>query len=350
VEEVVARAALVVIAIGIGLVGAYFLRGQLILMLLALLLAAALHSPVGGLERLRLPRVLAIITTYLAVLLVIVGVLGFAVPPLVRQGAALFDQLPEIANRLFQQAVGIVDEFAGEGTADEIMAAMPGLEALPTGQLVEVPLTIASLAVDLFFIIFLSALMLLERDRAWRWVSRWVGPETRDPLLEVSKDALQKLGAYVRGQLLIMAIVGVGTGIGMAVLGVPFPVPLGLLAFLTEAIPLVGPYISGIPILALAFLESPETGILMTVWIVVLQQVESLVLVPMIQSKVVELSPLIVLVAVIAGTTLAGLLGAVLAVPVVAAVQVVSESVIMPLRQRARDRSRDGPAAPAPSG
>jgi putative heme transporter len=350
VEEVVARATLVVVVIVVAAIAAYFLRGQLILMLLALLAAAALHSPVHALERARLPRIGAILVAYVAVLGAVVGVVAFAVPPLFEQGAELFDELPEIAERLFAQAVFFIDEFAGPGTAQRIMDAMPGMEAVPTGRLVEVPLTIASVTVDLFFIVFLSALMLLERDRTWTWVARWVGPETRDPLLELSKDALQKLGAYVRGQLLIMAIVGVATGAGMAVLGVPFPVPLGLFAFLTEAIPLVGPYISGIPILALAFLESPQTGILMAAWIVIVQQVESLVLVPMIQSKVVELSPLVVLVAVIAGTTLTGIIGALLAVPVVAAVQVVTESVIIPLRQRGQEHARDGPAATGPSG
>ncbi len=130
-----------------------------------------------------------------------------------------------------------------------------------------------------------------------------------------------------------MAITGLGTALGMLVLGVPFPLPLGLLAFLTEAIPMVGPYIAGVPIVLIAFSESPITGVLMAAWIFGLQQLEGYVLAPSILRHAVDLSPVIILLAIVAGGTLAGVLGALIAVPLVAALQVLVREVVLPLRR-----------------
>jgi putative heme transporter len=160
----------------------------------------------------------------------------------------------------------------------------------------------------------------------------------RRPALNLVDTAAAKLGGYIRGQLLVMAVTGVGTAVGMMLLGVPFALPMGLLGFLAEAIPLAGPIIAGVPVLVLAFLESPTTGLLMLVWLIVLQQLEGWLLYPIIQGRILSLSPLVVVLAVLAGATLYGVLGAVIAVPIVAIVDVILREVVFPLRRQASRR------------
>jgi predicted PurR-regulated permease PerM len=192
----------------------------------------------------------------------------------------------------------------------------------------------------------LSALMLLERDDARRWFMQFLDRDDGELVHDVARNALHKLGAYVGGQLLLMTVIGVGTGLGMVVVGLftqgsplPFLFPLALLAFVTEAIPMVGPFISGVPIAAVAFLESPLTGVLMGIWLIALQQLEGLILVPVVQSRAVALSPMIVLLAVLAGGTLAGIVGAIIAIPAVAVADVIIRDVVLPLRRHREERT-----------
>jgi len=184
-------------------------------------------------------------------------------------------------------------------------------------------------------VIFLSALMLIERDRARAWALEFVDERDREALVGVARNALLRLGAYVRGQLLVMAIIGLGSSLGMLVLSVPFAVPLGALSFITAAIPLAGAFIAGGPIVIVALTVSPGTGLLMAAWLVVLQQLEGSLITPYIQGRVVNLSAIAVLLGVVAGTSIAGIVGGIIAIPLVAVADVVLRDIVFPLRRRA---------------
>ena len=195
--------------------------------------------------------------------------------------------------------------------------------------------------------IFLSALMLIERDRTRAWALEFVDERDRDALIGVSRNALLRLGAYVRGQLLVMAIIGTGSAAGMLVLGVPFAVPLGALSFATAAIPLAGAFIAGGPIVLVALTDSPATGLFMLLWLVVLQQLEGSVITPYIQGRIVNLSAIAVLLGVVAGTSIAGIVGGIIAIPLVAVADVVLRDIVFPLRRRAEARRHGDVELPA---
>ena len=344
------RASLVVVAVALAAFLLYQLRLLLILIFLAILLAAGLYGVVRFFERF-LPRIVAVLVSYVLLIGVFVLVVFLIFPPLIRQVVEFADDLPAIGDRLRDGTIGLIDRVA-EGRGEEIVDSLTdgAQDALPElGSLLTVPLTLASILTNTIVVIFLSALMLIERDRARGWALEFVDERDREAVVGVSRNALLRLGAYVRGQLLVMAIIGIGSGIGMWVLGVPFAVPLGALSFTTAAIPLAGAFIAGGPIVLVALTVSPGTGLLMARWLVVLQQLEGSVITPYIQGKIVNLSAIAVLLGVLAGTSIAGIVGGIIAIPLVAVADVVLRDIVFPLRRRAEARRHGVAESEAPA-
>jgi putative heme transporter len=342
------RASLVVVGVVLAAYLLFQLRLLLILIFLAILLAAGLYGAVRFFERF-LPRIVAVLVSYVLLIGVFVLVVFLIFPPLVRQVVEFADDLPALGDRLREGAIALIEPVAG-GRGEEIIDSLTegAQDAAPElGSLLSVPLTLASILTNMIVVIFLSALMLIERDRARGWVLEFVDERDREAVIGVSRNALLRLGAYVRGQLMVMAIIGVGSGIGMWVLGVPFAVPLGALSFITAAIPLAGAFIAGGPIVLVALTVSPGTGLLMALWLVVLQQLEGSVITPYIQGRIVNLSAIAVLLGVLAGTSIAGIVGGIIAIPLVAVADVVLRDIVFPLRRRAEARRHGGVEAPA---
>lgn len=131
-----------------------------------------------------------------------------------------------------------------------------------------------------------------------------------------------------------MLVIGAGTALGMLIFGVPFALAMGVLGFLLEAVPNFGPILAGIPVVLLGLLQSPLTALLLLAWLLGLQALESYILTPYIQHRMLAISPLVVFLAVITGFTLLGVIGGLIAVPVVAVIDVVLREVIIPFRHR----------------
>ena len=347
------RASLVVLGVAFAAYLVYELRLLLILVFLAVLLAAGIYGAVRFFERF-LPRVLAVLVAYLLLIGVFALILFLIFPPLVRQAVDLADDFPRILDELRAGAITVIDQVApgnGQEVVDGLTAGTEG--GLPEfGSLLSVPLTVASIFSNLVIVVFLSALILIERDRARRYLLNYIEEQDRQAVMESAQRALLKLGAYVRGQLLVMTLIGVGSVIGLVVVGylvqgspLPFAVPLGALSFITAAIPLVGAFLSGGLIVLVSLTVAPLAALLMLVWVVVLQQLEGSVITPYIQGKVVNLSAVVVLLAVVAGTSLAGVVGGIIAIPLVAVIDVVIRDVVFPLRRRAEERRRHPEAA-----
>lgn len=343
------RAALVIVGVVLACYLAWQLRQLIILAFLAVLFAAALYSPTRFFEGLGWPRVLSVVTVYLILIAVFAIVVALVFPPLIDQAVRLADDLPQLSTDLRDRTTGFIDAIAGGGTGEQVVGAVTrgAAEVSPDwGALVRLPLTVAGILLNIVLVLFLSVLILLERDNAREWSMRFVAAEDQPLMVDVGRRALAKLGAYVRGQLLIMTITGVFTFLGMTLLGVPFAFPLALLAFIGEAIPMAGAFIAGGPIVLLALLESPLTGLLMLIWLIVMQQLQGFIVVPIIQSRAVALSPVVVLLSVLAGASLGGIVGAIIAIPVVAVVDVVIRDVVFPLRQARQARRSGRPVVP----
>ena len=346
------RASLVVVAVAFAAYLLYQLRLLLILVFLAILLAAGLHGAVRFFERF-LPRVLAVLVTYVLLIGFFALVIFLIFPPLVREAVQFVDDIPRIAEDLRNAVISLINSITGQpGSGEELIDSLTaGAQgaAPEIGSLLTVPLTLVGILTNSLVVIFLSALMLIERDRVRAWALEFVDERDRETLLGVTRNALLRLGAYVRGQLLVMAIIGIGSAAGMLVLGVPFAVPLGALSFITAAIPLAGAFIAGAPIVLVALTVSPGTALLMALWLVVLQQLEGSVITPYIQGRVVNLSAIAVLLGVIAGTSIAGIVGGIIAIPLVAVADVVLRDIVFPLRRHAEARRRRSGTSDVPA-
>lgn len=330
---------------------AWQLKVILALVFVAILLAAAISQPVHLLEgRLGLPRIAAVAICYLVLLALAAGAVWLIVPPLVEQAADLVAAIPEIASRVIEWTRGAVSPIVPADTFDQALNELPARigEVLSGQGVIGAPLVLIGIVVNVVIVVFLSAFLVIDGGSLWKALIAYAAPERRDRLSTVAGNVVDRLGSYVSGQLLIMLITGTGVAIGMLIIGVPFVLPMGVLAFLTEAIPIAGPFISGIPIVLLAFTEGPVPGLLMAGWILVLQQLEGYVLIPLVQNRVIRVSPTIVLIGVVAGGALAGVLGAVIAIPLVAVIQVIMSEVVLPARRRTwqnGEAASGGPAA-----
>ena len=340
------RVLLVAVAVLLGLLLLYLLRELVLISIVALVIGAAMHAPVDILERRGLPRPLAILASYGALLGVFIGAAVIIGGPLVAQAQALFTDLPDLASDLRRQAISFVDGFAGEGRGEDLLTWLEGaLSEVELAPLIQLPLQAAGALVNVVIILFLSAFFLFERDRARDWLIGLLPAERRQPMVRLSRSVLHSLARFVQGQLMLMTIVGVGMTVALLVLDVPFALPLGLFAFIAEAIPMVGPWLAIVPAVAVALTESPEQAALLMGFWFVLQQVESYILTPAVMGHVQHLPPSVVLLSVLAGFQLFGLFGAIIAVPVTAALAMIVDAVFV----RPRREALAGPAPPPPT-
>jgi predicted PurR-regulated permease PerM len=172
-------------------------------------------------------------------------------------------------------------------------------------------------------VVFMTFFMLLEGPQ---WVERFFGllkPESQPRWRRVGHDIYRTVGGYVTGNLLISVIAGVSTAIVLVIMGVPYAVALGLIVAILDLIPLAGATIAAIIVGLVAFIHSIPAGIVVVVFFIVYQQIENHVLQPIVYGRTVQLSPLVVLISVLIGAELAGVLGALGAIPAAGALQVL---------------------------
>jgi predicted PurR-regulated permease PerM len=192
-----------------------------------------------------------------------------------------------------------------------------------TGTALSVTKSIFNTIIAAITITFLTLFMLLEGPA---WVERFYAlmpDRSRPRWRRVGRDIYRSVGGYVTGNLAISVIAGAAATFVLLILGVPYAVALGLLVGIFDLIPLAGATIAAVIVSTVGFLHSTTAGIVLVVYFVVYQQIENQVIQPVVYGRTVQLSPLAVLVAVLAGAQLAGIVGALGAIPIAAAVQVV---------------------------
>jgi predicted PurR-regulated permease PerM len=192
-------------------------------------------------------------------------------------------------------------------------------------EVVEVGLTVAEAVVSVVTVLALVFFWLLEHARIQRFVLAFLPSQRRGGAREAWNEIENRLGLWVRGQLILMASIGVATGVVYTAIGLPSAMLLALIAAITEAIPIVGPLIGAIPAILVAATVSPETAVLVAAIYLLIQLVEGNVLVPLVMRNTIGISPFLVLVSLLVGGAAGGLIGALFGVPVAAAVVVVLE-------------------------
>ena len=315
-----------------------------LLVFIAVLLASALEPMLGWLRE-RLPvvgRAGTILVVYLTFFVTVVGLAFVVVPAAIGQAERILADLPPF----FAQARASAENIRPAALAtsltaliDSVSAALRPPEAPDADVVVEVGTTVAELVATLATLLTIVFLWLVERPRIQRYVLAFLPAEQRAGARSAWNDVELRLGLWVRGQLTLMATMGVMTGIAYSILGVPGALLLALIAAITEAIPIVGPLLGAIPAVLVAATVSPELALIVAGIYVILQFVEGNVLVPIVMRNAVGISPLLILVSLLIGAAAGGFVGAFLAVPVAASLEIVLQ----------RLQAREEPVAQDPS-
>jgi predicted PurR-regulated permease PerM len=302
-------------------------RNVLLLLYVAGLLAVGLSPIVRQIERRRgsrkrrVPRWAAILVLYLGVLLTIAGMLAILLPPLIEQARALWTALPDLAAR-GQDTLRRWGLSSGKWSWAELARSLPSPELAISGIFNAVQ-GILGVVGALVLVFVLPYYLLIEADDLHKTFLALFPEERRPQVARITRTVTEKVGAWLGGQLLLALVIGSTAALGLKLMGVPYFWVLALLAAVGEMIPVVGPILAAIPAVLVGFTVSPQTGMVVAAYFALQQFIENNFLVPRIMERQVGVSAITVMVALLIGTELLGFIGALLAVPTAAIVQVL---------------------------
>ncbi len=314
------------------LFGAWFIvqvRSTLVLLLIGILFAAAIEPIVNRLRRRGLSRGKSILVVYLG-LFGLVGLVIFAVaPPLFNQGSELIDDVPNLLNDLRDEVRTSDRPFireSGTRLIDEALTTYWRFKARPPiegEQAREFAVSIGGAVFAIATVFVVAFYWMTEKAILKRLFLGLFAIERRDRVHGLWDEIEARIGGWTRGQLLLCLVIGVLSTIAYWAIGLDFWLALGLIAGITEIIPFLGPILGGGAAVMVALTDSWQKALMVLIFAVALQQLEGAFLVPRVMRNAVGMTPLTVILAVLIGGSLAGILGAVLAIPVGAAAQVL---------------------------
>jgi predicted PurR-regulated permease PerM len=339
-------ATLVVLAVALGFWLLYHFRLVVFILFVAITIGIAMQPAVAWLQRRGIPPVMGAILVYVILLVLLIGFAFLLVPLLVDQIATITAAFPDYyqslremminsTNRLLwrlgQQlpsqlpATSLSPQIGSDATPTESDGAIDTVivQALNYGSLIgwTVFVTIATL--------FLAFYWILEGERAIRTLLLLMPMSWRDEARDIFTEIEIKVGAYIRGQTILCLIIGVLSLIAYLLIGLPYALVLALIAGLMEAVPWIGPVLGALPAILLALTLDPMQAMWVVVATIIIQQLESNVLMPRMMDESVGVNPIVTLLSIAAFGSLLGLLGAVLAIPMAAIIQILLDRFVL---------------------
>jgi predicted PurR-regulated permease PerM len=320
----------VVVSVALALYALYLARYAVLLVYVSFLFAAGFSPLVRVIERQqarpigrRLPRWLAILTVYLAILGVLSAVALMVVPPLAQQAQELWTRLPGLVDDA-QDWLIARDILNHRLTIGEAVRQAPGSTGDAAGALLSAVWGVAGGLFGIVTILILTFYLLVESDHVFNGFVRLFPRSRRAQVRTAARAITEKVSAWLNGQLILAGTIGTTAAIGLGLMQVPYFYVLALIAAVGEIIPIVGPVLSAIPAVLVALSVSPKLGLFVALFWIVQQQIENHILVPKIMQRQVGVSPVLVIVALLIGGSLLGIVGALLAVPTAAILQVIA--------------------------
>jgi len=339
-------------------------RSTLVLLLIGILFASAIEPIVSRLRRRGLGRAQSILAVYFALLVLLALLIVAVAPPLVTQGTKLVNDVPTLLEDLRAEALRSDNEFireSGSKGIDEALDAYQRIRESPPiqqDQALSFATTIGGSIFSVVTVLIVAFYWMTEKAIVKRLILGLFPMDRRDRAHGMWDQIEFRIGGWTRGQLFLCLVIGVLSAIAYWLIGLEFWLALGLFAGITEIIPFVGPVLGGGAAFAVAITDSWQKAIIVLIFAIALQQLEGAFLVPRVMKNAVGMTPLTVILAVLIGGSLAGALGAILAIPVGAAAQVLIGEL---LYNRADDpdmrsrgprgrpkRRRDEPIEPVP--
>ncbi|MGI5241440.1 AI-2E family transporter [Dactylosporangium sp. CA-139066] len=322
---------------GLGLLLAYStylavqnVRSILILIFIAMFLAIGLNPAVVRLTKWGLPRGLAVAGVGLGAMLVLCGGIVALIPPLVQQSNELVDNLPQYIDNLrrndqlnhLNEQYHLLDQLKNVATPGNVTKALGGVWG-------GVQVAFSALF-NILTVIILTVYFMAAFDRLKEGGYRLVPATRRERVRLLGDEILAKVGAYLGGALAIAVVAGLSSFVFLLIIGVAYPYALAVLVAITDLIPQIGATLGAVVVSIVGFATSIQAGIACVVFFVLYQQVENYAIYPTVMRRAVKVSDLAAILSVLLGVALLGVVGALIAIPVVAAVQLLVREVVIP--------------------
>jgi predicted PurR-regulated permease PerM len=306
-----------------------------VLIFIAMFIAVGLNPIVVRLQRWGLPRWLAVTTVALGIVVMFAGVLLALIPPLVTQASNLVDNAPEYFEQLRRnQMLRNLDEQYDlfgrlQGALADVNLARVAGGVLGGAQ------AVFGAVFNVLTVLVLTVYFMAAFDRIKAGAYRLVPASRRVRVQAIGDEILTKVGAYMAGALTIAIIAGASAWVFLVIVGVAYPFALAVVVAVCDLIPQVGATIGAVVVSVVGFIHSIPVGIACVVFFVAYQQIENFLIYPKVMRRAVKVSDLAAIIGALLGFTLLGIVGALIAIPAVAAIQLIVREVVIPRQQRA---------------
>lgn len=324
------RIALLVLLAVIGIYFLYLLRGIFLSFLLAVVLTYLLNPVVSAMEQKGSPRVAAILVVYVVLVIVLSSLILYGMPHINRQLNHLAQVVPEYMAQINDFIHSIQKHYAKAGIPAAVRDVIEERISFVENYLLQLArrateglMGIAGYLFNIILAPILAFYLLKDIELFKEKAVNAIPPRWREDILILGRDIHQVLNSFIRGYMTVSLVVGFLTWLAMLLLGVEFPLILGVFAGLTQIIPYFGPVIGALPAIALALLTSKWLAFKVVIAFLIIQQLEGTIISPKILGDQVGLHPLFVILVLLAGGQLFGLMGMILAVPVAAVLHVI---------------------------
>jgi predicted PurR-regulated permease PerM len=304
----------------------YLIRDVAVLLFISLFLAVALGPAVDFFHRRKLPRAASILLVYLLGILAVFLVGLLVVPPIVSQVQEVARKAPQYIRDIRNNKTlrEYDDKYKITQKLEQQASKLPSVLGTAAGTLQSVTVGVFSAAVKLIAVLSLTFFLLLDGQRLTTFLFGVMRPDREERFRGLATQVYGAVAGYVAGNLIISVLAGLVTYATLELLGVPFAVPLAVLVAFLDLIPLVGATIGAVVVgLVTLFVDFPTATIVWVIVAVVYQQAENHIVQPIVYRQTVDVRPLVVIVSILIGAALLGVLGALVAIPVAATVQIV---------------------------
>jgi putative heme transporter len=322
-RSIVASAAALALAFAIVFIAWMILR-PLAILLMSIILAEALE-PIANRFQQYMRRSFAVLLTYLSVVLAIIVLILTIIPSILTEVGEFADAAPDAIDDLVEWV-----DSQGWVSEDQLTGFFEGQMENGGGGFAEVPLLIVSGLAELTLAIFLSIYWLIGKPGAKSLVLSMIPPDRREEASDISAEVGSTIGGYIRGVVISGAILAVIAFIGLTIIGVDFALPLAMFMFFGELIPVIGPLAAIIPALIVAAFDGGTTVLLVIGLYLVIQFLESSVVYPQVMKRQASIPPILVIFALLAGGSVGGLIGALVAIPLAGAIRVLILRLAVP--------------------
>lgn len=304
----------------------FSVRDIVLLLLISVIISSAMDPLADYLSKRKIPRGLSVLLVYILVLGIFGMVVSLLIPPITEQFQSIAQR--DFYTRLETQVGGFREQLESLGLNDSVTRNFQNLASSISDGIFNTTRNVLGGLVAVVTVLAISFYLTAEENGTRNLVKQLVPPKNQKYAMSLVTQIQRKMGHWVLGQIALSFAVFALNYIGLLILGVDYALVLALVAGLFEIVPYIGPIVAAIPALFFAFIQDPPLALAVAILYIIVQQLENHLLVPMIMSKSVGLNPVLVILGVLVGGSLGGLLGAIVAIPLLGGIQVFVHSVL----------------------